>query len=1034
MSLCPKCDGTVNDCAEDCFYKPIIVKLLLEYAECDVNDDVAIQSIFDRVQEMHFEEYGGILPLQSFKSTVLDKFNDVKDEVVETWDQTLENMSGYFCFKCFNKVDHFCPWVKEDLLFFGDGTNTTVAERDDEIYHDESPWYQFKLWLFSKILLFSEYWIIGLILEFFFGMYWKQRLGWRLLGELRTMRVVFKCLGNRMANKMCNDDRIIRFLTFVAISGPVLFTIVKLMKMWSKPEVQGSRISKEREPEPRENERVNVWHAKEHDVTSFHISRQSVSANICDFQDNLNKLSGNCVTFILTCKIDNKTVTRVNNAVCIGGSTYLLNNHGVFDKGDFHINVVDVIDQGLVPNNNFLVTQSQVHRYPEKDIAILELRNLIPKKDIKKLFPLKPLTGRFKGSYIVKSRIGGHKFIDVKAIHVVEDYDTDLGKMRSLIGNVTDPTANGDCGSLLVLNTELGPVLGGIHIMGQDSLVGSIPLCQDDILFFTAHLRPSIQCGEPVISSASAPRSIGPLHPKAYSSYVEKGVGMIYGSFKGFRPKHKSGVELSMLCPQYQQLGYEVKYCAPQMEGWEPWRIALLDMVQPVTELRQDVIEHCVEAFTQDILYNISREELNTVHVIDDFTAANGAAGVAYVDCMKRGTSMGNPWKTSKRHFMKSIPARGFNLDPIEFTPEVMDRVRDCEKKYLNDTRYMPVYNANLKDEPVTFKKKKDCKTRVFMGAPVEFTFVERKYLLCISRLIQNNRILFESGPGTVSQSIEWQELHDHITQFGKKRMVAGDYKAFDKKMPASLILAAFDIIYNICSSAGYTDDELKMVRGIASDVAYPLVDFDGELLQFAGSNPSGHSLTVIINGLVNCLYMRYCYCVLGDGTCWNFKKDVALFTYGDDNVMGVREGVDWFNHTSIQQSLGAVGIVYTMADKIAVSEPFIHIDSVSFLKRTFRLDEDIGAIVCPLEHDSIEKSLMINVRSKCMTPEDQTIEAMGGALREYFWYGRETFEIKRSMFFKLIRSNGLQPYAENNPLPTWDELVKKFWISSGSP
>lgn len=68
------------------------------------------------------------------------------------------------------------------------------------------------------------------------------------------------------------------------------------------------------------------------------------------------------------------------------------------------------------------------------------------------------------------------------------------------------------------------------------------------------------------------------------------------------------------------------------------------------------------------------------------------------------------------------------------------------------------------------------------------------------------------------------------------------------------------------------------------------------------------------------------------------------------------------------------------------------------------------------------------------MTPEDQTIEAMGGALREYFWYGRKTFEIKRSMFFKLIKSNGLQPYAENNPLPNWDELLKKFWISSNSP
>jgi hypothetical protein len=90
--------------------------------------------------------------------------------------------------------------------------------------------------------------------------------------------------------------------------------------------------------------------------------------------------------------------------------------------------------------------------------------------------------------------------------------------------------------------------------------------------------------------------------------------------------------------------------------------------------------------------------------------------------------------------------------------------------------------------------------------------------------------------------------------------MIAGDYAAFDKSMPPSIILAAFDILIWMCGKAGYTHDDLQICKGVAMDTAFPLVDFNGDLIQFFGSNPSGHPLTVIINGLANSLYMRYCY------------------------------------------------------------------------------------------------------------------------------------------------------------------------------
>jgi hypothetical protein len=156
-----------------------------------------------------------------------------------------------------------------------------------------------------------------------------------------------------------------------------------------------------------------------------------------------------------------------------------------------------------------------------------------------------------------------------------------------------------------------------------------------------------------------------------------------------------------------------------------------------------------------------------------------------------------------------------------------------------------------LKDEALAFRKIVAGKTRVFAGAPADWSFVVRKYLLSVIRLIQTNKFVFETGVGTNACSTQWQEIRDYLTVFGDDRMIAGDYGSFDKTMPPDVILAAYDIIYAICKEAGYSESDLLVVQGIAEDTAFPLVDFNGDLVQFYGSNPSGHPLTVIMVGLL---------------------------------------------------------------------------------------------------------------------------------------------------------------------------------------
>jgi hypothetical protein len=317
----------------------------------------------------------------------------------------------------------------------------------------------------------------------------------------------------------------------------------------------------------------------------------------------------------------------------------------------------------------------------------------------------------------------------------------------------------------------------------------------------------------------------------------------------------------------------------------------------------------------------------------------------------------------------------------------------------------------------------------VFTGAPADWSFVVRKHLLSFVKVVQENRLLFEAAPGCVTQSLEWEQFRDYLVAHGEDQIVAGDYGKFDKKMTAQVILAAFDAIIAILKFAGWSMEDLLVIYGIGEDTAYPFVNFQGDLVMLYGSNPSGHPLTVIINSIVNALYLRYCYIVLSEKReCRSFKTYVNLLTYGDDNVMGVCRSIPWFNHTAIVGALKTIGVEYTMADKESVSVPYININDVSFLKRTWRFDAEVGAFVCPLEEQSIHKMLCVNIPSKTISAEAQMLSVMNSAVREWFYYGRERFEVEREFLNNVCVKFELCPPV---PFPTWDQLKDSFWRAS---
>lgn len=841
-------------------------------------------------------------------------------------------------------------------------------------------------------------------------------------------------MGNRM---MMSLKQPIIFTTLVTVIGGAcgLYKIYTTMHPQSGTDV-GVRPVDELE------KKENVWYNNDIDLCPANFSRESSSSKNMEFTDFCKKISAN--TIHISIDIESTTTRRVGKALCLGGHVYLTNNHNIPDITCTYMNIVQTTSKGVGSNMKVLLSDADVHRVPEKDLAFIILRELPPGKKITQFFKLGDANGIFNGCYITRLSNGDVKYRNVKKIKRTQEKKFNFSKLnidaKNFLwgGKVSEFTDNGDCGSPLVIQSSYGYSIVGLHFLAHDADKSSIYASDVDGSFLTEVYdrlsQYSVASGDfRMINSTSTDRKVGDLHKKSVFRYLDEGNVHLYGSFTDFRGKSSSRVEESPMAPLLRSEGYEIKFTKPEMKSWVPWHIGAADLVKPIHEFDTAIINECVTSYVENVTNKVDINELKEMLLIlDDFTAINGAC-VTYIDKMNRNTSAGNPWKKSKKYFLKTIaPIHGM-MDPVELDDEIMDRVCDIIEIYKSGKCVHPNFCAHLKDEPVSFKKAKIGKTRVFTGAPVDWSIVVRKYLLSFTRVLQTNRMAFEAAPGTVAQSLEWQEMYDYIIVHGKDRIVAGDYKAFDKKMSPKEILAAFDIIIHFCELSGnYTVEDVLVIRGIAEDTAFAVVDYNGDLIQLFGSNPSGNPLTVILNSIVNSLRMRYVYRLLNpNNTVMDFADNVSLMTYGDDNIMSVSLLCDWFNHTAIATTFKTLNVGYTMADKEAISIPFIHIDDASFLKRTWRKDAVTNCMMAPLDHDSIEKMLTVWNRSKSVTIEYQGIAVISTALREYFFYGEDVFEEKRRMLKNLVIKLQWEDWVEESTFPSYSDLLHQFQMNS---
>jgi len=838
----------------------------------------------------------------------------------------------------------------------------------------------------------------------------------------------------RVVRQQCTQNNVSQ-----AVEAP---SVVKTQDQSSNTElqaefkIQGNIFKTTQSDLPRESTQ-NVWYRDDACITSFDMPLASKSLVGASDHDIRNLFGKNCV--VLRIRADGDVYVRETRGFFPCGHVCVTNGHSFKDrKLSYSVEIIrSGVMPGITPNVKMRIGASDVYFHEGTDFCSFVVHELPPFKDLRKFFADKylPITSAVQ---LVRERNGDLRNRSIFGITLQNNFPIESLDIEQdvYLGTCSETTAVGECGALTLGTTPRGPVIIGIHVLGREHACGvlamRVSLVNELVKGCYGTTDLIVGGGEPMFDTDVIQNRLGPLHRKSVFRYIERGSCNLYGSFLGFRPQPKSSVCATPLqkC-MLEHFSIPISYTKPVMYGWEPWRKNVEPMVDTETSYSRSILRACVEGLTHDILSGLPPGWESQLVVLDDYSSVNGVTGVKYIDRLNVSTSMGFPWRTTKKKYTIS-DVRDEYPDGINFDDGVWDRVRKIESLYLDGQRAFPVFCAHLKDEPTSFESVKKLKTRVFTGAPVDWSLVVRKYLLSFVRLVQKNKFVFEAGPGTVCQSSEWGDIYEYLTLFGADRIIAGDYEKYDKKMRAYFMLAAFDVILNIHRQAGATDDELRVIRGIGTDTSYSFVDMNGDLVEFFGTNPSGHPLTVIINSIVNSLYVRYSYYMCNpEQEVYTFRQNVRLFTYGDDNILGVSTNIDWFNHTTMQLMLSTIGVGYTMAEKGVESQPFISIYDATFLKRKWRWDEEVGYWMAPLALDSIYKSLTVWVPSKTIDKFCQMVQVISSANSEFFFYGREFFDVHHSFFREVLLLEPYAHYVQDSTLPNFDTLVERFHEAS---
>lgn len=613
---------------------------------------------------------------------------------------------------------------------------------------------------------------------------------------------------------------------------------------------------------------------------------------------------------------------------------------------------------------------------------------------------------------------------------------------RSLQYDAPFDTFPGLCGALLV-SFGRNPVIMGYHTSGVTGTAkGSAYVLYKHIVMEmlerTVSDPMSIQCGNFVdVDNTLFTRS---THPKSVFHFMEDdgyAPGTVeYVGVVAHRARPRASYAPSMIAESvHQHMGLTNVFGNPSfLAGWQAPNKAMNIFSRPTT-VDPRLLRRATEDYTAALLHEIggSKRLRSLVRVLDDISTASGEAGNCFINAMEMKTSTGFPLRLKKSEFFTREDTPDDLLHPVKFhlIPLARQRVDDVLAAILHGERPSCIFSASRKVEAKTLFEAdgspKISLPRIFYGAPFELVFLMRKYLLGPASAI-NASTSGEMAVGMDASGDDWTAMVNQFISMEPSltRIVALDQSHYDQSMSRIELFCFWKVILRVCKEFGYSDEEMQICNALAAMSASPLIDFFGCLIFPGAGNPSGHSLTVIINSIGNSLRMRMAFYAHPSNWDLSFRNKVKMYIYGDDSLGAVAEHCEKFDMLTIAAVLGSFGIGITDAHKRKIYKPFELLQECDFLKRGFLYDAECSVVRAPLALASIAKTLMCMEPHPLMTPDEKCASALNDASMEFFQYGREECDRRWTQLRQVSRDCGLERWLKQYPIYTYDQSLQR--------
>jgi hypothetical protein len=401
----------------------------------------------------------------------------------------------------------------------------------------------------------------------------------------------------------------------------------------------------------------------------------------------------------------------------------------------------------------------------------------------------------------------------------------------------------------------------------------------------------------------------------------------------------------------------------------------------------------------------------------------------------------------------------------VDFEAEDFPRVKkmiqaDMDKIYAGEP-VTTIYKDFVKDEVLPIDKVAVGKARKVSGSCIVGTIVTRIAYghFCDEYTDPGNMGHNGSSIGINPYSHKWAELAESLGSY----IFSTDYSGFDAGLGTQLLDAAFDVIESLSPTTN--PKILKLRAWVRLDTTNSVHAFDGNVLEWSGSNPSGNVLTTIINNICQTIICqltmsKYMLTSCRDLLCLpevlpkehfmdvdevyddqfettdlDVARKIRTFyttrTYGDDGLTGVDARIaNRITTKDLAIAAGSYGWLITNGDK---TDPYIHpqkptsIYNVSYLKRGFKWVG--GHLCCPLEMESIYQSLAF---AKANAGLEQHQQVVSNACREWSMHGEDVYLRETIRLRDVLSNEGMQAVLPFDFAEAFDKTINgeaDIWV-----